>query len=55
MNDTASTLMSIVMLAAFVLAIFGARLAWRGAHRKQGLMMVLVAAILIANVLIWAV
>jgi hypothetical protein len=55
MNQTASTLMSIVMLAAFVLAVFGARLAWLGTHRKQGLMMVLVAVILVANVLIWAV
>lgn len=55
MNGTASTLMSIVMLAAFVLMLFGARFAWRGTHRKQGLMMVLVGVILIANVLIWSV
>jgi hypothetical protein len=55
MNQTASTLMSIVMLAAFVLLIFGARLAIRGEHRKQGLLMILVALILVANVLIWVV
>ncbi len=39
MNQTASTLMSIVMLAAFVLLAFGARFAWKGTYRKQGLMM----------------
>ena len=55
MNGTASTLMSIVMLAAFVLLLFGARFAWVGTYRKQGLMMVLVGVILIANVLIWSV
>jgi hypothetical protein len=53
MNQTASTLMSIVMLAAFALLAFGARLAWVGTHRKQGLLMMLVAVILVANVLIW--
>lgn len=55
MNQTASTLLSIVMLAAFALAVFGARFAWAGTHRKQGLLMILVAVILLANVLIWAV
>ena len=55
MNQTASTLMSIVMLAAFVMMIFGARFAWAGTYRKQGLMMMLVAVILVANVLIWVV
>ena len=53
MDQTASTLMSIVMLAAFALLLFGARLAIKGEHRKQGLLMVLVAVILVANVLIW--
>ena len=53
MNQLASTLMSIVMLAAFVLLLFGARFTWKGTNRKQGLLMIVVAAILIANVLIW--
>ncbi|WP_300974706.1 hypothetical protein [Sphingomonas sp. LHG3406-1] len=55
MNQTASTLMSIAMLAAFVLLLFGARTTYKGVHRKQGSMMMLVGVILIANVLIWAV
>ena len=54
MNQTASTLMSIAMVGAFALAVFGARMAIRGEHRKQGLMMVLAAAILVANVLVWS-
>ncbi len=53
MNQTASMLMSIVMLAALVLLVFGARFAWAGTYRKQGLLMMLMAIILIANVLIW--
>ncbi|WP_338504409.1 hypothetical protein V6R86_10620 [Sphingomonas kaistensis] len=53
MNTTASTLLSIVMLAAFLLAAFGARFAWQGTYRKQGLLMMVVAVILVANVLIW--
>jgi hypothetical protein len=53
MNQTASTLMSLVMLAAFVLLVFGAGFAWAGTHRKQGLMMMAVAVILVGNVLIW--
>ena len=53
MNQTASTLMSIVMLAAFVLLVFGARFTWAGTYRKQGVLMMVVAAILVANVLIW--
>jgi hypothetical protein len=55
MNQTASTLISIVMLAAFVLLLFGARFAIAGAHRKQGVLMMLVAVILVGNVLIWVV
>jgi hypothetical protein len=55
MNQTASTLISIVMLAAFVLLLFGARLAIAGTHRKQGVLMVVVAVILVGNVLIWVV
>ena len=54
MNQTASTLMSIVMLAAFALLVFGARFAWTGTHRKQGLMMVVVAVVLVGNVLVWS-
>jgi hypothetical protein len=55
MNQTASTLISIVMLAAFVLLLFGARFAWVGTHRKQGVLMMVAAVVLVGNVLIWVV
>ena len=55
MNQTASLLMSIVMLAAFVLLLFGVRNVWKGTYRKQGMLMIVVAAVLVANVLIWVV
>ncbi|GLR48435.1 hypothetical protein [Sphingomonas astaxanthinifaciens] len=55
MNETAATLMSIAMLAAFVLLGFGARLAFRPATRKQGGLMVVAGIVLVANVLVWTV
>ena len=41
------------MLAAFALALFGARLAWRGPERAKGILMLVMAAVLVGNVLIW--
>ena len=55
MNDTAATLMSIAMLGAFALLLFGARMAMKPDSRKQGGMMVVVGLILIANVLVWTI
>ena len=55
MNPLAATLMSIAMLAALVLLIFGIKFALGTEHRKQGRLMVLMAVILVANVLIWTV
>ncbi len=50
--------LALAMIAAFVLILFGARLARRNAvpgDRKRGLLMLAAAAVLIANVLIWTV
>jgi hypothetical protein len=55
MNDTAATLMSIAMLAAIALLVFGTRFALRPEHRKQGLLMIVAGLVLVANVLIWVV
>lgn len=55
MNQTAATLMSVAMLAAFVLLGFGVKFALEQEHRKQGWLMVVAGVILIANVLIWTV
>ncbi|GAA4042142.1 hypothetical protein GCM10022281_24060 [Sphingomonas rosea] len=52
MEKTAATLLSIAMLAAFLLVGFGLRLAFRADTRKQGRLMVLAGLILVANVLI---
>ncbi|WP_454882745.1 hypothetical protein [Sphingomonas oryzagri] len=46
--------LSIAMVAAFVLGIFGIRLVMTGADRKRGLLMLGVGAVLVVNVLIWA-
>ena len=55
MNQTAATLLSIAMLAAFVLIGFGVRLALKGENRKQGVLMTTAGVILVGNVLVWVV
>ena len=47
--------LALAMIAAFVLIGFGLRLAFRGEDRKRGILMVVAALVLIANVLIWTV
>ena len=45
---------TLAMLAAFALALFGARIACRpGPDRTKGVLMLVMAAVLVANVLIW--
>lgn len=44
---------TIAMFAALTLAVFGARLTWRGPERKKGMLMLVMATVLIANVAIW--
>ena len=55
MTGIASAAMALAMIAAFVLAIGGARLAMRGRDRKRGLLMIVAAAVLVGNVLIWTI
>jgi high-affinity Fe2+/Pb2+ permease len=45
--------MAVAMIAAFVLAIGGVKLALRPEDRKRGLLMIAAAAVLVGNVLIW--
>ena len=45
--------MAVAMLAAFALAIGGVRLAMRPADRKRGVLMLVAAAVLVGNVLVW--
>ena len=44
--------MALAMIAAFLLAIGGVRLAMRKEDRKRGLLMIVAAVVLVGNVLI---
>jgi hypothetical protein len=52
MTTITSTAMALAMIAAFLLAIGGARLAMREGDRKRGLLMIVAAIVLVGNVLI---
>jgi high-affinity Fe2+/Pb2+ permease len=45
--------MAVAMLAAFVLAAGGVKLALSSQNRFRGLLMIVAAAVLVGNVLIW--
>lgn len=47
--------MAVAMLAAFVLIVFGVRLAVKGGDRKRGVLMVVAALVLIGNVVVMTV
>ena len=52
------TALALAMIAAFVLGVFGTRLAVRNVgagDRRQGVLMVVAAAVLVGNVLVWTV
>ena len=56
MSSLDTTVRSIAMLAAFALAGFGARQLWRGGEgRFKGVLMLVMAAVLVGNVLVWTV
>jgi hypothetical protein len=50
-----ATLMSIAMIAAFLLAAGGVWMLVKGRDRKRGLLMLLAALVTLGNVLIWVV
>jgi hypothetical protein len=53
LGNIGSTALAITMVAAFLLLVFGTRLALRPADRQRGLLMVACGIIFIVNVLIW--
>ena len=53
MSGPGALLLSIAMIAAFLLAAGGIALIARGADRKKGLLMGLAALVLAGNVLVW--
>ena len=52
MTGFASAAMALAMIAAFLLAIAGVRLAMRQDDRKRGILMIVAALVLVGNVLI---
>ena len=55
MNEFGAVAMSLAMIAAFLLIAFGARLAWKPETRARGILMVVAAAVLVVNVLVWTI
>ncbi|MEA3001690.1 MAG: hypothetical protein QOH81_478 [Sphingomonadales bacterium] len=55
MTGLVATLLSIAVLAAFLLIAGGLWLIVKGGDRKRGALMAVAALVLLANVLIWAV
>ena len=53
MGTVASTTLAITMVAVFLLAAGGVRLAMRREHRQKGVLMIVAAMVLLGNVLIW--
>ena len=55
MNGLVQLMLSLAMLASFVLLLGGIILLWRGEDRKRGWLMLGASAVLIANVVILSV
>jgi len=51
----AATFLSILMIAAFALAVGGTHLLIRRNDRRKGMLMLLAAGVAFANVLVWTV
>ena len=55
MEEFTSGAMALAMLAALLLAVAGVKLALNEATRVRGILMIVAAAILVTNVMIWTV
>lgn len=53
LGNFTSTAMAIAMIAAAALAIGGVKLLFNADYRSKGVLMLVMAAVLVANVLIW--
>lgn len=53
LGNFTSTAMAIAMIAAAALAIGGVKLLFNPDYRRKGVLMLVMAAVLVANVLIW--
>ena len=54
MTGLGSALLSILMIAAFLLALGGGWMLARGNDRRKGVLMLVAAAVMLGNVLVWA-
>jgi len=52
-GTTSALILSIAMAAAFVLLVGGIKLTLRAGDRRRGMLMIVAALVLAANVLIW--
>ncbi|WP_187107795.1 hypothetical protein [Sphingomonas xanthus] len=55
MGTIAAAALSLTMIAAALLLVFGTRLALKPEQRQRGLLMIACGVIFIANVLIWTI
>jgi len=55
MENFSSVAMGIAMIAAFLLAIAGVKLALARQTRRRGVLMIVAAAVMVMNVMIWTV
>ena len=55
MQSFSSVLMGLAMIAAFLLAAGGVKLALSAHTRKRGVLMIVAAAVIVMNVMIWTV
>ena len=53
MSGSAAALMSVLMIAAFLLTAGGTYLVVTGKERRKGVLMFVAALVLVGNVLIW--
>lgn len=53
MTGLVAAIFSVAVIAALVLLGFGVRFALGPAHRKNGVLMIVAGAVILANVLIW--
>lgn len=53
MSGASATFLSILMLAAFLLAAGGIHLLIKQRDRKKGILMLIAAAVAVGNVLVW--
>ena len=55
MEQFAGLALAVAMLAAFALIFAGVRMTVRQEDRKRGLLMIVAAAVLVGNVLVWTI